>query len=655
MVLTSCSGSDAIDTQTIDTTSYGFGRNGTPDDIWAARDTAPERAAEDSVVSDIRSPQDLGPGEPNDIRISIDAIKETDNGRRRQDDASNSAIDTTAALCGNGTIDPGELCDFGLDGSCPNECIDPPGCTATILEGKASECSAKCVTIFVDEFVDGDACCPPGGTPATDSDCNLCGNGTLDSGETCDNTSPSPCLAANDCPGDSGCDSWILVGSAETCDTECVVIQTTETTDGDGCCPNGVTGDEDTDCIATCGDGLLASTEACEPSLPISGSCNDFGYSGGSLSCLQDCSLSTLSCAGGHMLVYEKISNIYLVGDIAHVAWHGSGEWALLVGADGSLARYDATSGAILTLSSLEGTPRDVGESIDGLTILIAGKSNDDPKVWRISEDNTGAVVVATLDLSFAGEEATCVVADPSGTEWAICTRAQNAGGYINRVYRITIDESLVDTTAYPSGSGISDVMWTTTAYPGSNALITSEGFNGAGSQSWVLASNLIVSNGWSPGFGNAGRAEWRPNGTYGIVVGTSTNSVYVFDSDWKSTKMPSPNNGASGNAIAWRKDGSRALVVSRPTGLPLQGSVFDHRPGGNVDYDATTWTNVSIPAFGDAPYNGSFNTHLLDVAWRPNSLCDEGLIVGADNGSSFSPEFGLIVRFYDEDDPDCL
>ena len=38
-----------------------------------------------------------------------------------------------------------------------------------------------------------------------------------------------------------------------------------------------------------------------------------------------------------------------------------------------------------------------------------------------------------------------------------------------------------------------------------------------------------------------------------------------------------------------------------------------------------------------------------------PGTACDEGLIVGADNGSSFDPTFGLVVRFFDEDDPDCL
>jgi hypothetical protein len=355
------------------------------------------------------------------------------------------------------------------------------------------------------------------------------------------------------------------------------------------------------------------------------------------------------------MLGYEKINNFFLVGDIAHVAWHGSGDWALLVGSDGSLAQYDPMTAAILTLPSLDGTPRDVGESPTSDSIVITGLSNGSAALWRVDEDELGQATVINWDLALIGDEATCAVPEPGSDVWAICTRTQNAGAYINRLYRVSYEAGILDSKAYSSGAGISDAMWTQTAYPGSNALVTTEGYNGSGSQSWVLVSDTVIGNGWSPGFGNAGRAQWRPNGSYGVVVGTSTNSVYVFDGAWQSTKTPAPNNGASGNAIAWRSDGTRALVVARPTGLPLQGSVFEHRPINKSQYDSEAWTNVSISGFDEAPYNGSFNTHLLDVSWRPGSACDEGIIVGADNGTTFNPTFGLVIRFYDEDDPDCL
>ncbi len=47
-------------------------------------------------------------------------------------------------------------------------------------------------------------------------------------------------------------------------------------------------------------------------------------------------------------------------------------------------------------------------------------------------------------------------------------------------------------------------------------------------------------------------------------------------------------------------------------------------------------------------------NTHLQGVDWRPGTACSEGLIVGSDNGTSWSPTFGLIIRFTDINDPDC-
>ena len=45
---------------------------------------------------------------------------------------------------------------------------------------------------------------------------------------------------------------------------------------------------------------------------------------------------------------------------------------------------------------------------------------------------------------------------------------------------------------------------------------------------------------------------------------------------------------------------------------------------------------------------------HLLDVDWRPNVACDEGLIVGSDAGTSFEPSFGMAIRFHDSADPAC-
>ena len=62
----------------------------------------------------------------------------------------------------------------------------------------------------------------------------------------------------------------------------------------------------------------------------------------------------------------------------------------------------------------------------------------------------------------------------------------------------------------------------------------------------------------------------------------------------------------------------------------------------------------MSIQNFNLTPWFGSFNTYLMDVAWRPGS-CDEGLIVGQDNGTSTSPTFGVAIRFYDTGQSQCV
>ena len=70
------------------------------------------------------------------------------------------------------------------------------------------------------------------------------------------------------------------------------------------------------------------------------------------------------------------------------------------------------------------------------------------------------------------------------------------------------------------------------------------------------------------------------------------------------------------------------------------------------ASYSDTDLTDSSIPAFDAPPWNGNTTMYLQDVAWRPGT-CDEGLIVGSDNGAT-SPTFGTIIRFFDPLDSEC-
>lgn len=143
-----------------------------------------------------------------------------------------SGWDTSACMaagsCGDGVADDGETCD-GPD-------LDGQDC-ASIGEG----------------FADGTLACMPGCDGWDTSGCTNrvgCGNGIIDPGETCDPPSSCPTW----CGDDDQCTADSMQGDALSCDAECVMPPITTCTDLDGCCPEGCTHDDDSDCTAASKD-----------------------------------------------------------------------------------------------------------------------------------------------------------------------------------------------------------------------------------------------------------------------------------------------------------------------------------------------------------------------------------------------------------------
>jgi len=158
-------------------------------------------------------------------------------------DASNdSDCRVTGPQCGNGVVEPGELCD----GNCPTNCAPRDACEVASLQGSASQCNAACEYEPITQCQGGDGCCPAGCTAQNDSDCSAtCGNGIVDPGETCDGNCPTSCTAPNACTRST------LSGSAAQCNARCVEAQITQCVSGDGCCPQGCTSANDNDCGCT--------------------------------------------------------------------------------------------------------------------------------------------------------------------------------------------------------------------------------------------------------------------------------------------------------------------------------------------------------------------------------------------------------------------
>jgi hypothetical protein len=489
-----------------------------------------------------------------------------------------------------------------------------------------------------------------------------CGNGKVDPGEACDKAIASGDGACpTECPDPSDpCKQGVVAGAVDNCAAYCDVEPVTAAIAGDGCCPPQVTDKEDADCKATCGDSKVGPGEECDGTNVNGKTCASYGYTSGSLVCLGDCTLSTLTCPNSHLILYEYVPNILIVDDLRRVRWHPSGDMALILGVGGKVVRYDPVTKGISLALTLPGQATDLAAHPDGTHFLVVGNSTDGktPKVWRLDVDLETLDVTSTeLPLALTGTPAVVIhTRDETEMAFVVGTWTSGGGGYQNRVYLIDQD-AIVNSRAYAGSAGLQGVMWvpaTSGLYATSPAVVTSEGINGKGFQTWILETNVQIPGTGTNSFGNAGRGAFRPGGSYGIVAGTSSNIVYVFTGgDWQKTYLGT-NNGGSPTAVSWRPDGSRALVVAGSTGNPVEAKVWDHRPSGPGGYNAATWTDVSIAGFGNPPYNGDFDSDLLDVDWRPGSLCDEGLMVGSDNGSSFSPTLGLLVRFWDQDDPDC-
>src|SRR5262249_16885920 len=141
-------------------------------------------------------------------------------------------------------------------------------CVTIALVG--ANCQAHCQTTTITGFVNGDGCCPAGGSFSLDTDCpSVCGNGVQEPGETCDTTIPSGTTGA--CP--TNCDDGApsTNDSPEnpgTCTAQCSNVPITTIGPHDFCCPTGGTPANDPDCSAGCGNGVLDAGELCDIAIP---------------------------------------------------------------------------------------------------------------------------------------------------------------------------------------------------------------------------------------------------------------------------------------------------------------------------------------------------------------------------------------------------
>jgi cysteine-rich repeat protein len=557
------------------------------------------------------------------------ALEACGDGRREPtescDDGNQVTGDGCSARCG---VEAGWFCPFPAAGM-PSRCM--PSCGDSRLvdmepcdDGNRSSqdgCSASC------SIEPGFTCA---GQPSVCT--TTCGDGLRGGRETCDdlNTRPLDGCSAT-CTVEPG---FTCTGTPSQCLPDPVVDAGTPVDAGSGV-------DSGTPIDA---GALVDAGTPMDAGLPTDAGLVDAGTP-------VDAGAPDAGPPGMGALVFQPIANVTFTDDLKRVVWHPSGRFALLVGATNRVIRYDAAARTLTLVQQLGTSLTDLDVASDGSFFLVVGQSSPTAsRLWRIDVGLNDALAMAN-DLGAIPGTVADVEVEPGSTRFAIVARQATFG--VNSLFTWTPMGGLSTPRGYNASGHAFSLMWgARSLYANSPNVLTADGVNGADSRTWVETSGMVVANGWPGGFGNPGQGAWQPGGGWGAFVGWSSNKLYVFDGSWHLVTLPGPT-GISPQALAFRADGQRALVVGRAVGTPLRATVIEYRPTGPGAYGDLSWVDASIAGFGAPPFSGNSNQHLLDVAWRPGA-CDEGLIVGADNGSSLSPTFGLAVRFYDSSQPVC-
>jgi hypothetical protein len=165
-----------------------------------------------------------------------------------------------AAVCDNGAVEAGETCDPKATCQTRADACKDDRDTLRTITGDVNACTTAC-SERKRPCQAGDSQCPTGCTAATDPDCGGCGNGRVETGETCD--PPAECRSRADSCRDDSQTLRSPSGDVNACTFTCLERKR-PCQAGDGECPSGCSPSGDSDCPG-CGNRRVESGETCDP------------------------------------------------------------------------------------------------------------------------------------------------------------------------------------------------------------------------------------------------------------------------------------------------------------------------------------------------------------------------------------------------------
>jgi hypothetical protein len=339
------------------------------------------------------------------------------------------------------------------------------------------------------------------------------------------------------------------------------------------------------------------------------------------------------------------------------VAFHPDGAYAIVLERSDYMHMYDWASDTAtridVRVSSRTVMLDDVAFAPDGSVAWIVGHERvgtaetgvilrfDDAR-WRAGD---GAASFTRTPVALAGERFTGIeipTADmsPSETQNPVVLSQSGTSPYIARLRELdpTTGTFTGLFVARSTSAGCDDLAFVANEF-GQWGIVLACGTNGASAPFYTEIAGIGEWRDGPVSLGNVSRTDAHPSHVYALIVNWSSQYLHRFESGAFRPTSTSPALATSIYDVSFAPDGLRALVVGRPRGSPLRGTVFEYR---HDLWSAGAITEVSIPSFDAAPYLATNSTYLYDSAFRPG--CEGGVIVGG--ATSFSGSTGLLIEF---------